>query len=68
MGFLGELMGRLTQAEDGAPEGWQDRIAAVWREFTNREEMAAMPEEDRNNVLQQVSPPPPLEAASIMGS
>lgn len=56
LGFLGEMIGRLNQVMEEHPEGWQDRIAGVWREMTGRRELAGVPQEQRDNMLQQVGP------------
>jgi hypothetical protein len=54
MGFLGEMIGRLNQIMEENPEGWQDRIGAVWRELTGRREFEGVPQQERDNMLQQV--------------
>lgn len=55
LGFLGEMIGRLNQVMEEHPDGWQDRIAGIWREMTGRRELAGVPQEQRDDMLQQVS-------------
>lgn len=52
-GVLEGFMDRLMGAMQG--EGWQERVEGVWRDMTGRREFANVPEEERNNLLQQVS-------------
>lgn len=69
MGFLGEMIGRLNQIMEEHPDGWQDRIAAVWQDMTGRRELAGVPQEQRDNLLQQVSSSPDsLYCASLQGA
>lgn len=53
-GFVGELMGRMNDAMERYPDSWQERIAAVFRDMTGRREFAGVPEQERDNLLQQV--------------
>ncbi len=48
-------MERLTGAMEGGGEGWQERVAEVWRDLTGRREFAGMPQGERDGVLEQVS-------------
>ena len=52
-GLMDGFMERLMGAMQG--EGWQDRVEGIWREMTGRREFAGVPQEERNNLLQQVS-------------
>lgn len=54
MEMVNDLMGRMTEAMDRYPDSWQERIGAVWREMTAGREFAGLPEQDRDNFLQQV--------------
>ena len=53
-GILGETIGRLNELMEQHPDGWQDRIAAVWRELTQRREFGDVPQQERDDMLQQV--------------
>jgi hypothetical protein len=52
-GLMDGFMDRLMGAMQG--EGWQERVEGIWREMTGRREFAGVPQEERNNLLQQVS-------------
>jgi len=52
-GIMDGFMERLMGAMQG--EGWQGRVEGIWREMTGRREFAGVPQEERNNLLQQVS-------------
>jgi hypothetical protein len=36
------------------PDGWQERTAAVWRELTAGRAFAEVPQQERDDMLQQV--------------
>lgn len=52
-GIVDGFMERLMGAMQG--EGWQERVEGIWREMTGRREFAGVAQEERNNLLQQVS-------------
>lgn len=54
-GLMEGFMERLTGAMEGGGEGWQERVAEVWRDLTGRREFAGMPQGERDGVLEQVS-------------
>ena len=53
-GILGETLGRLNELMEQHPDGWQERIAAVWRELTAGRAFAEVPQQERDDMLQQV--------------
>lgn len=52
-GVMEGFMDRMLGAMQG--ENWQERVEGIWREMTGRREFAGVPQEERNNLLQQVS-------------
>jgi hypothetical protein len=54
-GILGDTLGRINELMEQHPDGWQERIGAIWRELTGAREFAAVPQEQRDDMLQQVS-------------
>lgn len=53
-GILGETLGRLNELMEQHPDGWQERIATVWRELTAGRAFAEVPQQERDDMLQQV--------------
>lgn len=47
-GFMDRLLGAMQG------DGWQERVEGIWREMTGRREFAGVPQEERNNLLEQV--------------